>query len=297
MKHQVFTIPIPKLFSFAECLWFLDRNLDDCMHEVKDGYVRKLLDIKGKPVLIRISEIQKVLQVEVLYGTVANTEAIISYIKEWFDLERDIRPFYALLKKDKDLSVLAEHYKRLHMVGIPNFFEALCWSIIGQQINLQFAYRVKRRLVEQYGQCVTYENKKYYLFPEPEIISTLRVDELRSFQLTQKKAEYILTIAKRLTEGALSKQQIHNLPTEDEMIASLVNIRGIGPWTANYTLMKSLRIMNCVPYGDAGIHHAVQKLKGIDKNNQAAIKALFDAFEGWKTYLVYYLWRSLREPE
>jgi DNA-3-methyladenine glycosylase II len=72
-------------------------------------------------------------------------------VSGWFDLERNMDPFYSLLRHDVRLFYMADAFAGLRIVGIPNLFEALCWSITGQQINLTFAYKLKRRLVETYG--------------------------------------------------------------------------------------------------------------------------------------------------
>jgi DNA-3-methyladenine glycosylase II len=66
-------------------------------------------------------------------------------------------------------------------------------------------------------------------------------------------------------------------------------------WTANYVLMKSLGAMNRIPYGDAGLNQALAQLAGIGSYDSKTVDRIFAPYEGWKTYLVYYLWRSRRE--
>jgi DNA-3-methyladenine glycosylase II len=290
-----FLIKKPALFSFRECLWFLDRNLDDCMHTVTENSVLKLLAIDGKPTLVEISEEAGNIAVEVLAGNGKNKNEITGFITEWFDLDTEIRPFYGLLHQDKDLAPLASLYRGLRIIGIPDFFEVLCWCVIGQQINLQFAYKVKRRLVEKYGKKLRHEGQTHYLFPTPDIVSKISVEAFRDLQLTTRKAEYLRGIAQLFLEGKLSKKMISDLKDEKLMIDRLKEIRGIGEWTANYAIMKGLRARNGVPYGDSGLNQALYHFKGIPKkNNRPEVDALFDCFEGWKTYLVFYLWRSLR---
>jgi len=297
MEPEIIKIPLPSLFSFDECIWFLDRNLDDCMHVVAGNRVRKLL-YEQEPLLLEISADDTYLKIEILSGKCSDPGFVTRHIEEWFDLNRNIAPFYKLLKKDKALTPLCARYKGFRIVGIPDLFEALCWCIMGQQINLDFAYRIKRRFVERYGTSITYEGKSYYLFPRPETIEVLTVEELRLLQLTTRKAEYITGIAREFSSGRLSREALTALPTEPDMLEQLLSIRGIGEWTANYTLMKSLRAMNCIPYGDVGVNNALFQIKGIhQKNNRLLVDEVFNNFEGWKTYLVFYLWRSLRNKE
>jgi DNA-3-methyladenine glycosylase II len=295
LKSSSITIPLPQLFDFNESLWFLDRNLDDCMHKVLDKEVRRVIVVEDQPILISVSLKEDQLQVKQLEGKSSKTGIIAGFVKEWLDMDRDIAPFYSLLKKDPGLRHLALNYYGFRMVGIPDLFETLVWCILGQQINLEFAYRLKRRIVELYGSYVEHDGARYYIFPTPSALADLEPGELRKLQVTTRKAEYITGVARMFARGELSKKKLQALGSEDAMLNHLMKIRGIGEWTANYTVMKSLRGMNCVPYGDAGIHIALNRLKGIPKkNNRPEVDAVFSQFEGWKTYLVYYLWRSLR---
>ena len=143
IRSESYRIKKPQLFSFQECLWFLDMNLDDCMHTVLQDKVLKLLRIKGELILIEISEDKDDVVTKVLKGEIDDPEVVLQFVKEWFDMDRNISGFYEILKNDPDLAPLARNYRGLRLVGIPDFFEVLCWCVIGQQINLAFAYKVK----------------------------------------------------------------------------------------------------------------------------------------------------------
>lgn len=298
-KSSSFLIPVDPLFSFKECLWFLNRDFDDCMHTIEDNSVVKALEVEGKPFLFRISNGDGGLKVDILEGkkTPVSAFAIGKFIDEWFDLGRDLHPFYQLLKKDKKLAYMTEEYQGLHLIGIPDLFEALCWSIIGQQINLTFAYRLKRRMVERYGKIIRHGEKEYCLFPEPAALAKADIPDLREMQYSQKKAEYLVGIAQIFDEGSVSKTMLQNLPAFEDQQQVLTSIRGIGIWTANYALMKSLSITKAIPYGDVGLLQALVNHNLIkDRKDQAGIDRLFRKFKGWESYLVFYLWRSLSQP-
>jgi DNA-3-methyladenine glycosylase II len=286
------SIPIPLNFSFAECLWFLDRNYDDCVHAVKGNCVRKVISDGEKTALIEISEQNKHLIINTLTGNI-NENYIIDFVKDWFDLDRDILPFYKILENDIDFKFMTTDFNGLRLLGIPNSFEALCWCIIGQQINLTFAYSLKRRFTEAYGTNIIFEGKNYWLFPEPETVSNLKPDDLRGFQFSQKKAEYVIEAGRQFAEGHISKEILSELTT-DEAIKKLTAIRGIGEWTTNYLLMKSLRRQECITHGDVGLFNALAKLKNFPKRpEKQQVLDLFADYQGWEAYLVFYLWRSL----
>ena len=288
----MYKIPIPENFSFQECLWFLDRNYDDCLHEVRSDSVRKLLLIDDISTLIEIYEEDKYLIIKVLIGKNSGNE-IIGFVKEWFDIDRDLTDFYQLLSQDSELAYMNSEYKGLRLLGIPNLFEALCWSIIGQQINLTFAYKLKRKMTEAFGTKLTYENEDYYLFPSPEIVVNLQVSDLILMQFSTRKAEYLIEIAKQFVSKNISKSKLEQMTTP-EAIKALVSIRGIGEWTANYALMKSLKRLECVTYGDVGLYNALFALKGFPKRpTREQLDSFFENFKNWEAYMVFYLWRSL----
>jgi DNA-3-methyladenine glycosylase II len=297
-KSTSFLLPVDPLFSFKECLWFLNRDFDDCMHTIEGNSVVKALEVEGKPFLFRVSSDDGGLHVAILEGkrTPASEMAIGKFIDEWFDLGRDLQPFYQLLKKDKKLAYMTEAFQGLRLIGIPDLFEALCWSIIGQQINLTFAYRLKRRMVERYGKMIHHGGKEYCLLPEPAALAKAGITDLREMQYSQKKAEYLIGIAQIFAEGSVNKTMLENLPSFEDQQQVLTSIRGIGIWTANYALMKSLKITKAIPYGDVGLLQALVNHDLIkDRKDQAGIDRLFRKFKGWESYVVFYLWRSLSQ--
>jgi len=96
-----------------------------------------------------------------------------------FDLGTDLTEFYKLAEDDSIIKLLVHKYKGLRIVKMDDMFETICWAIIGQQINLKFAYTLKKRLVESYGEKMIYDNEQYFLFPTPQVISKLQVEDLK----------------------------------------------------------------------------------------------------------------------
>jgi DNA-3-methyladenine glycosylase II len=290
------TIPKPPLFSFEECLWFLDRNYDECLHHISGNTLSKVISINNKPLVFTLSADKKNLHVDIIQGD-TNDDIINQlrlFIFDWLDLDRNITPFYRLLKANARLSYMANDYSGLRLIAIPDLHEALCWSVIGQQINLKFAYTLKRRLVEKYGEAIDIENKRIHLFPRPDVLQHATIEELRLLQMTTRKAEYLILVSRLFAEGTISKHKVLDAATFPERVQLLTAIKGIGAWTANYVLMKSVKDLQAAPYGDAGLLNALINHKLIkDKSNVKAIEKLFKPFKGWESYLVLYFWRSL----
>jgi DNA-3-methyladenine glycosylase II len=293
--HIQIKIKQPPLFNFEECLWFLNRSYDDCMLYLTGSSVSKVVSIEGTDFILTVNEKAGFL---IINATTAQpgpyaTERIRDYVSAWFDLERDLSAFYKLLRNDPILGYMAGAYKGLRLIGIAELFESICWGIIGQQINLTFAYKLKRRLVELYGETIQEHGRIYHTFPRPETIAGLSVETLQGLQFSKQKAGYLINVAGLFTDGSLKKSSFANLAPE-EKLKSLTAIKGIGVWTANYIAMKTLNEIGCVPQGDAGLLKALE-LHGLinDRKDLATIDKIFSYYRGWESYLVHYLWRSL----
>jgi DNA-3-methyladenine glycosylase II len=289
-------IALTGLFSTKECLWFLNRGFDDCIYRVYPDKVRRAFKLESETMLVDIYLKPEKLLVEWLNGEPSGQgqSFVLNFITDWFDLETDLGAFYNAIAKDQQLAYMPDAFRGLRFIGMPDLFEALCWGIIGQQINLKFAYTMKRKLVEKYGEYIDHEDERYYVFPTPAQLARADISELKQLQLSTKKAEYLITIATAFANGTLSKQVLLELPDFESRVKFLTGIRGIGVWTASYALMKSLKERSSIPYGDAGLVNALIR-HGIitNKTDKQAISDFFKKFPGWESYIVFYLWRSL----
>lgn len=289
------TIRAPKNFSFSECIWFLDRGFDEVLYRVEDGHITRPLYFKGEILLIDISGDNTQLTIDVLNKEVGKEayEYIRNYVTEWFDLNLDIEPYYSLARQDIILAPLIKRYEGLRLMAITDMFEALSWSIIGQQINLTFAYKLKRALTEKFGRSIEYNGKTFHLFPRPKDLLGVTKEELLALQFSKQKANYIISLAEVLDNDGLVKGHLSELPLS-EAVEQLTKLKGIGPWTANYVAMKCLKHTDAFPIQDVGLHNALKViLKRGAKPGIEEIQAMSENWKGWRAYATLYLWRSL----
>lgn len=286
-------IVTPADFNFAECLVHLGRSSQENLYQLEDGILTKLLKLNGQLVLFHISSAAGALRIEFPLGAPPEAERrmAVAHVEEWFDLTTDLREFYAMAETDPVLSSVVRQYYGLRIMGVPDLFEALVWAVMGQQINLAFAYTLKKRFVENYGESLIYDGQQYWAFPSADTIATLDVADLKALQLTGRKAEYILGIASAMASGDLEKGR---LLQEEDMEAALLEIRGIGAWSANYVMMKCLNSQSAFPLADVGLHNALKAQLEMDrKPTIEEITKLAKNWEGWQAYATFYLWRSL----
>lgn len=289
---------LPEEFSFNECLVFLGRSDLELLHHIQDKHLMKLVRINDEEVLLKISSEDNSLIVEFCVGEAAyaSKEQAAKYISEWFDLERNLSDFYELANQDNILRPLAIKYYGLRMIGIPDLFEAITWAIMGQQINLKFAYILKKRFIEHFGEKVDYEDTSYWLYPTPEKIANLHTDDLKKLQFTSRKAEYVIGAAKEMASGRLSKHMLLNIRDPKKQHETLLSLKGVGAWTADYVKMKCLLDTTAFPVADIGLHNALkEQLNLAIKPKQDEIIELAKNWSCWEAYATFYLWRSLYE--
>ncbi|WP_285765839.1 DNA-3-methyladenine glycosylase [Peribacillus sp. SI8-4] len=301
MKETVFewTIHVPNEFCFAENLIYLSRSANECLFNIVDQKIYRALAFGNERLLIEISEWNDTeLRVRIPGRTApidkSALDAISAYIRNWFDLDTNLLPFYELAKKDPLLQRPVSQFFGLRNMGIPDLFEAIAWGILGQQINLTYAYTLKRRLVEAFGEKVEYEGKSHWLFPTPESIAGLTVEDLSVLRMTVKKCEYLIDVAQLIANGELTKEKLLHAKDVKTAEKMLTKIRGIGPWTAHYVLMRCLRFPAAFPIDDVGLHNSIKLvLNRESKPTKAEIQNWSEAWSDWESYATFYLWRML----
>jgi DNA-3-methyladenine glycosylase II len=165
-------------------------------------------------------------------------------------------------------------------------FEMLARAIVFQQLSTKAARTIYGRLEEAAGGQLT-----------PQAIQNLSVGEMRRAGLSRQKLGYIHDLAEHAISGKVDFTQLPGM-SDEEVIAALTDIKGIGVWTAHMFLIFSLRRPNVLPVGDLGVRMAVQR--AYRKRKPPTPKQMEQVARGWHPYCSYaawYLWRSLELPK
>jgi DNA-3-methyladenine glycosylase II len=205
-----------------------------------------------------------------------------------FNLKLDLRPFYDAVKGDPVMYRLTQALRGLKSPSTASAFEALIDSIVEQQISLNVAWSVQRRLTERFGDLLIIGEKKYYAFPLPEKLAMATIDDLRACGLSGRKAEYIRD-ASRLVASGLDLEGLANR-REGEIIEELTRIRGVGIWTAELTMVRGMQKLDSIPADDLGIRRAIshyyyddRKISGMEARRTA------ERWKGWRGLASFYI--------
>jgi DNA-3-methyladenine glycosylase II len=165
-------------------------------------------------------------------------------------------------------------------------FEMLARAIVFQQLSTKAAQTIYGRLEEAAGGPLT-----------PQSIQNLSIGEMRRAGLSRQKLGYIRDLAEHALSGKVDFALLPSM-SDEQVIESLTDIKGVGVWTAHMFLIFSLRRPNVLPVGDLGVRMAIQR--AYKKRKLPTPKQIEQIAKGWHPYCSYaawYLWRSLEGPK
>lgn len=164
--------------------------------------------------------------------------------------------FERLCGTDPVIGRLAELHRGFRPILHPDLMTALVRAISAQQVNLRWAATVRRRLAEKYGRRHEFGGHLVYSF-DPRRLARCDVAELRALQFTTRKAEYVISVARAIVDGQLDLRQLGKM-SDDEVIARVTAVRGLGVWSAEWLLARTLGRPR-VSAADLGVRKAVGK--------------------------------------
>ena len=275
---------LPFDFDLSSRINRLDK---DYTHSVYfENTLYKCLEIEEKSSLISIKEKDNILKAN-LYGTnLARLEKTANWI---LSADLDLTPFYST--KDKVMTSLLETLYGLKPPRTASIYEALVIAITEQQISLKVALILQSRLVKRYGSEYKFGPQTYYSFPTPKRLASAEIADLRQLGLSRNKATFITDISRDLASGALDLESLKNDPTEKAR-ENLLALRGVGPWTANYVLIRGFGKTDMVPYDDLGIRDSVGLFYNdgdrVSSEEAEEILSRFGKYEGIASYYLIY---------
>jgi AraC family transcriptional regulator of adaptative response / DNA-3-methyladenine glycosylase II len=171
-------------------------------------------------------------------------------------------------------------------------FEALTWAVIGQQVNLGFAFTLRRRLLERCGAAAP---NGFRAHPTPAEVAAVDPAELVRGQFSRRKAEYLVGLAAAAARGTLPLEALAGAAA-GRLEETLVAQRGVGEWTAHYVMLRGYGLADCMPAGDAGLAQALQRFHRLpERPDAAAQRTLMAPWAPFRSFATFHLWASLGE--
>jgi 3-methyladenine DNA glycosylase/8-oxoguanine DNA glycosylase len=294
-----FRIPLPPAYPIDRILGYLGRDAESLTVQV-DGHRFALgLWIDGRPALLRVEltdgEARVALEGRRLPIAIGVEDQAWSYLRRLLGLHADPEPFEHHVSASPQLAPLVAGRLGLRIPQTPDLFDGLTWVIVGQQINLAFAYTLRRRLAERAGVAVSGGIDGLFAPPPAEAVANLTVEELMRVQFSRRKAEYLIGAAQKIVAGELDLEWLSTVSPE-EAEAGLVAVRGIGRWSAQYLMMRAFGLEDCVPVGDAGLVKGLARFFNLpDRPGPAETLELMQPFAPYRSWATFHLWQSLKD--
>ncbi|MGI8687021.1 MAG: DNA-3-methyladenine glycosylase family protein [Thermomicrobiales bacterium] len=191
-------------------------------------------------------------------------DRLTGYVVRMLGAADAITPFLAVAAHDPVIGPLTRALPGLRLFRKSDVVEEVIVNILAQQISLPFAYQCKARLIAAYGPRLTVGGTTRYALPTPAILATIAPEAVRPLLISRQKAAALRAFGAAVTSGALDLAALSHLGDADA-IAALTSVRGIGPWTAHWTLGRTLGRGHIVPVGDVGVQAMLGRAYGLGR--------------------------------
>jgi DNA-3-methyladenine glycosylase II len=194
-----------------------------------------------------------------------------------------------LMRRDPVLGALIREHGACGLAAAQraDHFSAIVRAITGQQLSTKAAATIYGRLAALMPDGC----------PTPASLAAITDDQLRAVGMSRQKGSYFRDLCEKVTSGALPLDSLEAM-TDDEVIAAMTQVKGIGRWSAEMFLMFRLHRPDVLPVGDLGIVNAVQRVYRLRKKpTPDRLRKIGEAWRPYRSVACWYLWRSLdNEP-
>lgn len=284
-------ISLPPGYRVADLIAFHGRDAEGVAERVTPDGLRKGVLLDGVPTLLDIRVDGGRARCRIAFDA-PPTPAVETKARDALlnvlGLRIDPTAFAAFAHDDPVLGPMLARQPGLRIVQSATVFEALTWAIIGQQINLTFAIALRRTLIQLAGRP---HASGLLCYPEAPDVARLTLEDLTSRKFSTAKAETVLRVARMVVDGSLSLARERDAALVSQ---ELLAIKGIGPWTVNYVLLRGYGYPDCSLEGDVAVRAALHNLTGsAQRPTLLEAQRLLERYAPHRTMAAAYLWASL----
>ena len=267
----------------------------------EDDKYRRLLEIDNKLLLASVRSTGTVdrPELEVVVEGTALSQYDVTRAKsqiEWIlGTSQDLTQFYGSIVDDDPLNNFCQHLYGLHIPHAQSPYESLILAVLGQQISNNVARLIRTLIIEKYGSPAKYNGMDYYAFPQPISLAKASLEDLRLLKMSYRKAEYINGISQVIADQSdlltFAEYQDNN-----EIVSKIMQLRGVGRWTAQWLLIKGLGRMDAFPVGDLALKQMLTKLY-FDQTplKEEEMEPFSKRWSPWRSYATTYLFAANRQ--
>lgn len=285
-------IDLPENFRPQEFLEFHGRDITGLSENIKGTSLHKGMAWEGRPACLAIKLSGQHAEIAISIdqpATALITDTLKTLAERMLGLTQPIEEFEKTYRKHPQIGTLITAHPGLRVPLAATPFEALTWAVTGQQISLNAAIALRRKLIMAAG---LRHSGGLACYPDARAIAGLGMGDLRQAGFSQTKAQTLMTLGPMVVENTLPLDAwlMGDVPI-DSIREQLLNIRGVGPWTVSYALLRGFGWLDGSLHGDAAMRRNLQSLLNVkDKIDEAFTRDWLADFSPWRSLVSAHLW-------
>lgn len=287
-------LDLPGGFRVADLLRFHQRDAQAVAERVGVETLHKGMVWHGQPACLILRLESGRVEAEMAIDGPHAAGDLVGQVSRMLGLTQAIEEFEQRYRQHPQLGPLLAYQSGLRVPLAATPFEALTWAVIGQQISVGAAVALRRKLIQTAGLL---HSSGLACYPDAQRLATLSEGELHAAGLSLSKARTLHAISEQVVAGQLPLDEWLTTPPVELIRERLLAIRGIGPWTVNYALLRGFGWLDGSLHGDAAVRRAIQRLAGRtaagEKLGEAEAQAWLAEFSPWRALVGAHLWASL----
>jgi AraC family transcriptional regulator of adaptative response / DNA-3-methyladenine glycosylase II len=270
-------------FDAAGLLRWLGARAVPGVEEARGGAYRRTVGLPGGVGIVALEPCEDHVRATFRLTSIADLAAAVNRCRRLLDLDADPQMHAAVIGADQTLAPLLAENPGLRTPGAVDGAESAIRTVLGQQVSLAAARTFGARLVAAHGTPLAEPDGSItHAFPEPHVVAEAG---LEGIGLTRSRRETVRELARRIATGKLV---LDGGADRAEVQRRLLEIPGVGRWTADYVSLRALGDPDAFPAGDAGLRRAARRL-GLP-GSVAALAARSQRWRPWRAYAAHYLW-------
>jgi DNA-3-methyladenine glycosylase II len=291
MDHRDFSIPVLPPYRLDLTAWALRRRPHNAIDRWDGRAYQRVFELECGPVEVAVVQEGKPAAPRLavtLTGARLDQDpedAARAVLIRALGLDIDLSAFYSLADGDPFLGPLAARFRGVKPPRLPTLFECLVNAIACQQLTLTVGIGLLNKLATTYGAALV--DRDQHAFPLPAQLAGIAPEALRPLGFSGAKARSVVELAAAIESGAFDAEAIASLDDEDA-VAALMRLRGIGRWSGEYALLRGLGRLAVFPGDDVGARNNLARRLGRDGPLDYA--AVQEAVRPWQPFagLVYF---------
>lgn len=286
-----FTLALPPRYRAEDLLAFHRRDPEQVAERVEGRALAKGLAWGGRPACLRVAvnDGEAAVRVELDGEARPDDEAGLQALaRRMLGLGQPVEAFERAHAGHPEVGSLIARNPGLRVSQAATPFEALTWAIIGQQISVHAATAVRRRVI---GAAGVRHSAGLLCYPDADGVRAVRDPDLRATGLSGTKVRTLRALAEAVAAGDVSLEGVDGAADAQALGARLQAIRGIGPWTVNYALLRGFGWVDGSMEGDLGVRRGLKRLRGeAAMPDERATRAWLAPFRPWRALVAAHLW-------